>query len=344
EYQGNRTLPNAVAYLGIPYAEPPVGNLRFRAPLPLNTTRVVLESAGKTIDATEYPEFCIQGTTGGRDAGGAGSEDCLKVNIYAPPDATKASKLPVLFYIHGGGRDLTTPLHCTTGLLQHQGYIYGNPRNWPFDHWVNQSPNVVIVSVYYRLSSFGFLSVPEMKDSQTGALKRWLPRPDRSPTLGQTEHRELRWRPQQGHHQRRERRRRVRGASPRAKEGERLFSQAIAQSVYRTPLPTPEQQVPLFKYYAAKAGCANESVAESLSCLRNALSKYWLGRKTPLVPQTSLDQDMPHSTPSSMEMLSQTIPLGSYRKGIRSRSFDYWCNDERDTLGFQRRSCPKTIL
>jgi carboxylesterase type B len=139
-YQGNRTLPNTVAYLGIPYAEPPVGNLRFRAPLPLNTTRVVLESAGKTIDATEYPEFCIQGTTGGGDAGGAGSEDCLKVNIYAPPDATKGSKredfyvcvpvsrpcnadistVPVLFYIHGGGRDLTTPLHCTTGLLQHQ--------------------------------------------------------------------------------------------------------------------------------------------------------------------------------------------------------------------------------
>lgn len=91
-YQGNRTLPNTVAYLGIPYAEPPVGNLRFRAPLPLNTTRLVLESAGKTIDATQYPEFCIQGTTGGGDAGGAGSEDCLKVNIYAPPDATKGSK------------------------------------------------------------------------------------------------------------------------------------------------------------------------------------------------------------------------------------------------------------
>ena len=91
-YQGNRTLPNTVAYLGIPYAEPPLGNLRFRAPRPLNTTRVGLESAGRVVDATEYPEFCIQGTTGGGDAGGAGSEDCLKVNIYAPPDATKGNK------------------------------------------------------------------------------------------------------------------------------------------------------------------------------------------------------------------------------------------------------------
>jgi carboxylesterase type B len=123
------------------------------------------------------------------------------------------------------------------------GYIYGNPRNWPFDHWVNQSPNVVIASVYYRLSSFGFLSVPEMKDSQTGALNagfldqiealRWVKRniasfggdPNKVTINGES----------------------AGGASVElhlvAKEGERLFSQAIAQSVYRTPLPTPEQQL-----------------------------------------------------------------------------------------------------
>lgn len=66
KYHGNRSFPNTVAYLGIPYAEPPLGNFRFRAPLPLNTTRVAQESRGRIIDATEYPNFCVQGTTGRR--------------------------------------------------------------------------------------------------------------------------------------------------------------------------------------------------------------------------------------------------------------------------------------
>ncbi|KAJ3542374.1 hypothetical protein NMY22_g3531 [Coprinellus aureogranulatus] len=252
KYQGNRTYHDTIAYLGIPYAEPPLGNLRFRAPLPLNTTRVRSESAGKIVDAKQYPEFCVQGTTGGGDAGGAGSEDCLKVNIYAPAGATKRSKLPVLFYIHGGG------------------YIYGNPRNWPFDHWVHQSPNVVIVSVYYRLSSLGFLAHPELQDAKNGDLNagfldqiealRWVKRnigsfggdPTKVTINGES----------------------AGGASVElhlvAQEGERLFRGAIAQSVYRTPLPSPEQQVPLFRYYAETAGCGTGSVIEQLACLRKA--------------------------------------------------------------------------
>lgn len=67
-YLGNRTYSNTVAYLGIPYAEPPVGDLRFRATVPLNTTRVSEEAnlnGDAVINATYYPDFCIQGTTGG---------------------------------------------------------------------------------------------------------------------------------------------------------------------------------------------------------------------------------------------------------------------------------------
>ena len=46
--------------------------------------------------------------------------------------------------------------------------MYGNPANWPFDGWVNQSPNVVIASIYYRLDSFGFLATPEFSDPTYG--------------------------------------------------------------------------------------------------------------------------------------------------------------------------------
>jgi hypothetical protein len=66
KYRGNLSFPNTVAYLGIPYAEPPLGELRFRATLPLNTTLVSAAAGGRIIDATEYPDFCIQGSTGGK--------------------------------------------------------------------------------------------------------------------------------------------------------------------------------------------------------------------------------------------------------------------------------------
>ncbi|EDR04100.1 uncharacterized protein LACBIDRAFT_295121 [Laccaria bicolor S238N-H82] len=245
KYQGNRTFPNTVAYLGIPYAEPPLGDRRFRAPVPLDTGRIARSSRSTVVDATKYPDSCIQGTTGGGDAGGAGSEDCLKVNIYAPVGAKRGSNLPVLVYIHGGA-------------------------NWPFDHWIQQSPNVVIVSVYYRLSSFGFLATPAFRDPAHGDLNagfldqiealRWVKRyiaafggdPTKVTINGES----------------------AGGSSVGlhlvAEEGEVLFRAAIVQSLYRTPLPSPEEQESLFQFYARTAGCHAGSVSSTMACLRNA--------------------------------------------------------------------------
>lgn len=58
---GNQTYPDTIAHLGTPYAEPPVGDLRFRATVPLNTTRVSKEAGAQVVNATYYPDFCIQG-------------------------------------------------------------------------------------------------------------------------------------------------------------------------------------------------------------------------------------------------------------------------------------------
>ncbi|CAL1710102.1 unnamed protein product [Somion occarium] len=160
KYEGNVTYPKAVAYLGIPYAEPPVGDHRYRAPAPLNATRVRRETMGKRwmqrrtrFLAFKVPwQVCSEILLGWAlrlidalfvgGAGGAGSEDCLKVNVYAPLGAKKGQKLPVIVYFRGGA------------------FVWGSAATTPFDHWVQQVPDVVAVAVYYRLDSFGFLPHP----------------------------------------------------------------------------------------------------------------------------------------------------------------------------------------
>jgi carboxylesterase type B len=121
--------------------------------------------------------------------------------------------------------------------------VFGNPRNWPYDHWIHQSPNVVIVSIYYRLDSLGFLASPDFVDNpELGDLNagfqdqiqglRWVKQyisafggdPDKVTIDGES----------------------AGGSSVElhlvANEGEKLFSGAIAQSVYRIPVPLPSQQ------------------------------------------------------------------------------------------------------
>src|SRR5256885_6450935 len=88
---------SARAFLGIPYAAPPVGELRWKAPAPPATWQGVR-------DATKFGARCMQGNIFSdmvfRDAGP--SEDCLMLNVWTPANAAK-KQLPVMVWIHGGG-------------------------------------------------------------------------------------------------------------------------------------------------------------------------------------------------------------------------------------------------
>ena len=98
--QGTAPLPNVHAYLGIPYAAPPVGELRFAPPQPYGssngTVRACYESSPGCFQKTFLTAFSDRGT------GTAESEDMLSINIWTPAKST-ATKLPVLIFLYGGG-------------------------------------------------------------------------------------------------------------------------------------------------------------------------------------------------------------------------------------------------
>jgi para-nitrobenzyl esterase len=138
------------AFLGLPYAAPPVGDLRWKAPQPPAKWK-------GDRDATKFGAHCAQGHVFDdmvfQDAGP--SEDCLFLNVYAPADATDKSKLPVMFWIHGGG---------------YSGGASSEPRhNGDF----LPTHGVVLVTINYRLGPFGFLVTGDMAKENGGTAGNW---------------------------------------------------------------------------------------------------------------------------------------------------------------------------
>jgi para-nitrobenzyl esterase len=130
----------------IPYAQAPIGDLRWKAP------REILEE-NKLIEP-KVNNFCIQKPSGmgGSDFDGdeffSGSEDCLYLDIKAPKSKSK-NLLPVMFWIHGGGN--------TSGLKD----IYD------FTKMVKKH-NVIVVTINYRLGPFGWFTHPSIQSLQEG--------------------------------------------------------------------------------------------------------------------------------------------------------------------------------
>ena len=118
------------AYYGVPYAQSPLGNLRFRYPLP--ATPWGNSTIFNGTDQTPYP-LCIQPNAS------IGTEDCLRVDVYSPSNATANSKLPVIVVIPGGGY---------TGITNFSGII----------NTMSYTSDVIIVFVRYRVNIFGFLA------------------------------------------------------------------------------------------------------------------------------------------------------------------------------------------
>lgn len=124
-------------YLGIPYAKPPVGSLRFEPPVPA-------ESWKGTRDAVSYASQCLQIEFFTSKI--VGTEDCLYLNVFRPVirtkdpyyDAVGPRLLPVMVYFHGGY------------------FMSGSSNTYGPDYFMDQ--DLVLVTLNYRLNAFGFLN------------------------------------------------------------------------------------------------------------------------------------------------------------------------------------------
>ena len=159
-------------YMGVPFAAPPLGELRWREPQP------VVPWKG-TRQATSFAPACMQnGVSMPGEKPPATSEDCLYLNIWTPAKAAD-ERLPVMVWIHGGGYtngSASMPLYWGDKLAQR---------------------GVVVVTIAYRLGPLGFLAHPGV-DSRVGKEvlgQLWTARSDRGARMDPTKHRGLRRRP-----------------------------------------------------------------------------------------------------------------------------------------------------
>lgn len=136
------------SWKGIPFAAPPVGPLRWRAPQPAAKWTGVRQ-------ATEYGHDCMQVPfpSDAAPLGTTPAEDCLVLNVWKPAKVTAAKKLPVLFWIYGGG------------------FVNGGASPPTYSGAELAKQGIMVVSVNYRVGRFGTFAHPALtKANEDGGL------------------------------------------------------------------------------------------------------------------------------------------------------------------------------
>jgi hypothetical protein len=163
---------NVRTFLGVPFAAPPVGELRWKAPQPVTRSTATLPAdkpgpaCTQVLSRSHLPwteAFMVQNNT---------SEDCLSVNLWVPARGTKHA---VLVFFHGGA------------------FTEGSNSIATYDGTTLAEHGIIVVDANYRLGIFGRVRPRQCRQLRPG-------RPDRSAGLGAAQHRRIRWRSGARHH------------------------------------------------------------------------------------------------------------------------------------------------
>jgi len=140
------------AFLGIPYAAPPVGPLRWRAPQPVRPWRGVRQTSTYGHDCMQEPFPSDAAPLGARPA-----ENCLYMNVWRPAGTRAGNRLPVLVWIYGGGN------------------VNGGASPAVYSGLSFARDGVIFVSFNYRVGRFGFFAFPALtrQDPDHGSLANY---------------------------------------------------------------------------------------------------------------------------------------------------------------------------
>ena len=130
---------NVLTWLSVPYAQAPIGNLRFKNPVPVKTWK-------DTLDGTEWPYRCVQ--MGDNKIDDYSSEDCLYLNIFVPYEVYHKSvmqkkdsfRAPIYIWVHGGSN------------INGAGIDYDSST-------LAAMSDIIVVTINYRLGPFGFFTI-----------------------------------------------------------------------------------------------------------------------------------------------------------------------------------------
>ena len=134
-YRDEKT--NLNIFLGVPFAQPPVGELRWKAPQPLpdwKGTRTAKKFGSRPVQTNVFGDMIYRSDTM--------SEDCLYLNIWVP--RKQSHPLPVLVYFYGGG------------------FVAGESSEPRYDGAAMAQKGIITITVNYRLNIFGFFAHPEL--------------------------------------------------------------------------------------------------------------------------------------------------------------------------------------